>query len=114
MTEESLFRKKERDGMHFHSRKRSQKGTVGFALAVLCVLVFLVLCVVSAAADGAAGESVGVVGLVLAVVSGVAFWLSLQGLKERDIYTKIPFAGLLISGMVFIILFCLYVTGIQF
>ncbi|MBQ9767687.1 MAG: hypothetical protein IJW37_06260 [Lachnospiraceae bacterium] len=114
MTEESLFRKKERDGMHFHSKKRSQKGTIGFVLAVLCVLVFLVLCVASAVAGGAAGEIVGVIGLLLAVVSGVAFWLSLQGLKERDVYTKLPFAGLLIAGLVFIVLFCLYVTGIQF
>lgn len=114
MTEESLFRKKERDGMHFHSRKRSQKGTIGFCLAVLCVIGFLVLCVVSAAASGAAGEAVGVVGLLLVMGSGVAFWLSLQGLKEQDVYTRLPFAGLLISGLMFVILFCLYVTGIQF
>ena len=114
MTEESLFRKKERDGMHFHSKKRSQKGTVGFVLAVLCTLGFLTLCIVSAAAGGAAGEIVGAVGLLLAVVSGVAFWLSLQGLRERDVYTGLPFAGLLIAGLVFIILFCLYVTGIRF
>jgi len=112
--EESLFQKKERDGMHFHSKKRSQKGMAGFVLAVFCTLVFLVLCIVSAVAGGAAGEIVGMVGLGIAVGSGVAFWLSLQGLKEHDVYTKLPFAGLLIAGCLFIVLFCLYVTGIRF
>lgn len=114
VTGESLFRKKERDGMHFHSRKRSGKGMIGFVLAVLCAAVFLVLCVVSAIAGGAAGEAVGIIGLVIAIVSAVAFWLSLQGLKERDVYTKIPFAGLIIAGGLFIVLFCLYIMGIQF
>lgn len=102
------------DGMHFHSRKRSKKGTAGFALSIVCAVVFLALCIVSAVAKGAAGEAIGIAGLVVAALCGVSFWLSLQGLKERDVYTKIPFAGLLISGGLFVLLFCLYVTGIHF
>lgn len=109
---ESLFRRGGRDGMHFHSKKRSKKGMAGFCLALLCALVFLGLCIVSATQKGSAGEAVGIIGLLLAAVSGAAFWLSLQGLKERDVYTRLPLAGLLIAGAVFIVLFCLYVTGI--
>ena len=45
MTEDLLFHGKERKGMHFHSRKRSGKGTMGFVAALVCAVVFLVLCV---------------------------------------------------------------------
>lgn len=113
MKEWFLFRKKERDGIRFHSKRRSGKGTLGFALAVLCVITLCVLFVSSAATAGSSGAAVGMIGLLLAAASAVAFWLSLQGLKEQDVYTGLPFAGLLLAGLVFIILFCLYITGIR-
>lgn len=109
----ALFRKKERDGMHFHSRKRSKKGVAGFALSLAGVAVSLALCIVSAIAKGEAGAVIGVIGLVVTADCGAAFYLSLKGLKERDVYTKIPFAGLVISGSLFVFLFCLYILGIQ-
>lgn len=112
MNADTLFRKKERDGMHFHSKKRSKKGIMGFALSLFGVAVFLVLCIVSAMAKGEAGTAIGVIGLGVMAVCGVAFYFSLKGLKERDVYTKIPFAGLVISGALFVFLFCLYVLGI--
>ncbi len=114
MSEESLFHKGERSGMHFHGRKRSKNGITGFVLSLLAVAVFLVLCIVSAAAKGEAGPVVGVIGLLTMVACGVGFGLSLKGLKERDVYTRLPFAGLLISGALFVLLFCLYIIGIQF
>lgn len=114
MTEDLLFHGKERKGMHFHSRKRSGKGTMGFAMALVCAVVFLVLCIVSAAAGGAAGEAVGVIGMFVMAGSGVAFWLSWQGIKERDVYTRIPLIGMIVSGILFVLLFCLYISGIRF
>ncbi|MCH5272620.1 MAG: hypothetical protein J1E35_03010 [Lachnospiraceae bacterium] len=108
------FRPKEKDGVHFHSRKRSGKGTAGFVLAIICVLAFLVLCVISAVAGGNAGDFIGVAGLAVAALCIIAFWLSLQGLRERDVYTKLPFAGLLVAGVLFVWLFCLYIIGIRF
>lgn len=114
MAEDILFREKERGRRRFHSRKRSKKGALGFGLAVLCCVVFLVLCIVSAIAAGGAGEEIGIIGMLVMFASAGAFVLSLQGLKEQDVYTGIPFAGLILSGGMFIILFCLYVAGIRF
>lgn len=114
MKRDSLFQKRERDGMHFHSRRSSRKGIIGFCCAIFGIILFLVLCVVSAFAKGNAGTVVGVGGLCTMFLCGAAFVLSLQGLKERDVYIKLPFAGLVISGILFILLFCLYITGIQF
>lgn len=108
------FFRKEKDTIHFHSRKRSRKGTFGFLLAMLCALSVLVLCILSAVAGGEAGSFIGVAGLAVAAVCVIAFCLSLQGLKERDVYTKLPFAGLLTAGGLFVLLFCLYITGIRF
>lgn len=109
---EEFFHKAERKGMHFHGRKRSKGGVAGFSLAVLAAVLVLVLCIMSAAAKGAAGLFVGALGLLAMVLCGIAFWLSFKGLKERDVYTKIPFAGMIISGSLFVLLFCLYIVGI--
>lgn len=110
----TIFRKKEIDGMHFHSRKKSKKGVAGFVLSLFGVVLVLVLCVLATLAEGEAGLFVGIGGLCAMLICGVAFWLCLQGLKERDVYTKIPFAGLIVSGAMFVLLFCLYVAGIKF
>lgn len=112
MSAETLFKKGSRDGMHFHSRRRSQKGIAGFVLAIIGVAVFLALCVVSAIAKGEAGSIIGVLGLFVAALSLGAFVLSLRGLKEQDVYTTVPFAGLVISGLLFVFLFCLYILGL--
>ena len=114
MKEETLYRKKERGRMHFSGRKSSKTGTVGFVLSLLAVVLVLVLCILSAMAQGQAGLLVGVLGLVAMAMSGLALYLCLNGLKERDVYTALPFAGLIISGVLFVFLFCLYVLGIQF
>lgn len=108
------FLNKEKDTIHFHSRRRSRKGTAGFVLAMLCVLVFLILCVVSAIEKGETGSWLGIAGLAVAVLCVVAFVLSLQGLRERDVYIKLPFAGLLSAGGLFVLLFCLYIIGMPF
>lgn len=114
MNSDALFRKGERGGMRFHGRKRSKTGLAGFALSVVCVVVFLVLCIVSASAKGESGEYIGVLGLLVMACCGVSCYLSLKGLKEKDVYTRLPLAGLIISGTLFVLLFCLYVMGIQF
>ena len=112
MNAESLYRKKERGGMHFHGRKRSKQGVAGFALSVLAAAAFVVLCIVSAMKEGAAGVFVGALGLLTMAIGGLAFWLCFKGLKERDVFTKLPFAGMIISGVLFVVLFCLYIVGI--
>jgi hypothetical protein len=100
--------------MHFHGRKRSKTGVAGFVLSVVCVVSFLVLCIVSAAAKGESGEFIGALGLFVMAGCRVSLYLSLKGLKEKDVYTRVPFAGMVISGILFVLMFCLYVMGIQF
>ncbi len=112
MSEEFMFRKAERKGVHFHGRTRSKNGIAGFALAVAATVLFLVLCILSAAAKGAAGLFVGALGLVAMIFCGIAFWLCFKGLKEQDVYTKLPFAGMILAGIMFVLLFCLYIVGI--
>ncbi len=114
MNSDAIYRKAERRGMHFHGRKRSKTGVAGFIISVVCVVLFLVLCIISAAAKGESGEFIGALGLFVMAGCGVSFYLSLKGLKEKDVYTKLPLAGLVISGVLFVLLFCLYVMGIQF
>lgn len=114
MVNQLLLWKKKGNGMQFHSRKRSKKGIAGFVLSLFSVILFLVLCVLSAMAKGEAGTFVGICGLAVMALCGTAFYLSLKGLKEKDVYTTIPFVGLVVSGSMFVLLFCLYITGIKF
>lgn len=114
MNSETLFRKKGRDGMRFQSKKRSKEGVTGFVLSLIAAVGFMILCIVSAVAKGEAGEFVGAIGLGIMFLCVGSFSLSLKGLKERDVFTRLPFAGLLISGALFVVLFCLYILGIRF
>ena len=114
MNSDAVYRKADRKGMRFHGRKRSKTGVTGFVLSVVCVVAFFVLCIVSAAAQGESGELIGALGLFVMAGCGVSLYLSLQGLKEKDVYTRLPFTGMIISGVLFVVLFCLYVVGIQF
>ncbi len=114
MNSDTIYRKAERRGMHFHGRKRSKTGVAGFGVSVVCVVAFFVLCIISAVAKGKSGEYIGALGLFVMAGCGVSFWLSLKGLKEKDVYIKLPFAGMIISGVMLVLLFCLYIMGIQF
>lgn len=99
--------------MHFGGKKQSGRGLAGFVLSVLCIVCLLVLCILSAADKGAAGVYVGAVGMIDFIVGAVAFLLSVQGLQEQGVYNGIPLAGLVLSGILLITLFCLYIMGIS-
>jgi len=114
MNSDTIYRKAERGGMHFHGRRKSKTGMTGFVISVVCVVAFLILCIISAAAQGESGEYIGALGLFVMVGCGVSLYFSLKGLKEKDVYTRLPFAGMIISGVLFVLMFCLYVMGIQF
>ena len=114
MLNQLLLWKKKGNGMQFHSRRRSKKGIAGFTISLFCVVLFLVLCVLSTVAKGQAGVFVGACGLGIMALCVVAFVLCLKGLKEKDVYTTIPFVGLLVAGSMFVLFFCLYITGIKF
>lgn len=103
---------KDKVNMHFQSRKRSVKGVVGFWMSIVSVLFVILLCTLSVMKNGAAGIILGFLGVFVFVFSGFSFSLSLRGLKERDVFTKLPMAGLIISGMVLVFLFILYILGI--
>jgi len=114
MNSDTIYRKAERGGMHFHGRRKSKTGMTGFVISVVCVVAFLILCIISAAAKGESGEYIGALGLFVMAGCGVSLYFSLKGLKEKDVYTRLPFAGMIISGVLFVLMFCLYVMGIQF
>lgn len=114
MNSDTTYRKSERKGMRFHGRKQSGNGVAGFVISVVCVVAFLILCVISAAAKGESGMLLGVFGILVMAGCGVSLRFCLKALKERDVYVKLPFAGMIISGVMLVLLFCLYVTGIRF
>lgn len=103
---------KDEVNMHFSSRKYSKPGMIGFLLSVLCAMAIVLLCIVSIVKKGAAGSIVGGIGLLAMIGSGVALFLCYKGLHQQDVFTKLPTAGLIVSAVDFLILFCIYITGI--
>lgn len=103
---------KDEVNMHFSSRKYSKPGIIGFLLSVLCAVLIVALCIVSIAKRGAAGSIVGVIGVLAMLGSGTALFLCYKGLHQQDVFTKLPTAGLITSAADFLILFCIYITGI--
>lgn len=103
---------KDEMSMHFSRKRNSVRGVAGFVLAVFCAIALIVLCILSAVAGGTAGIYIGAAGMIVLIVAVVAFVLSLQGLKEPDVYTTIPMIGLILSGILLVTLFCFYITGL--
>jgi len=98
--------------VRFHNRKNSGMGLAGFILAVVCLVFLLLLCLISATALGNAGEAIGVAGLLVAIGCLASIHLCIKGMSEKEVYTRLPFAGMILSGAVFVLLFCFYISGL--
>lgn len=103
---------KEEMKMHFSSRSHSGKGIAGFVLAIFCAVILLLLCILSAMAGGNAGSYIGAIGMLVFFADIASFVLSMKGVKEKDVYTTLPMVGMIVSGIILVVLFCLYIIGI--
>ena len=101
-----------RDTHKFTGRSHSVRGMISLAMGGVSALCLTVLFILSGVHDGKGSLIFGVAGLFLLALSVAGFLLGMKACEEQDIYYTAPVTGMVISGVLSIILFILYVTGL--
>jgi len=101
-----------KSSLHFAGRTHSKKGAASIAAGAVAWVVFVILCIASAMAEGNAGLLAGWLGLLDMSLAGYGIYLAMKGLKERDVYYVLPFIGMTLNCILFVVYFSLYFTGL--
>lgn len=96
----------------FSEKKHSVKGIISLVIGIISIITLFVLFHFSALADGNGDIVLGLVGVILFLLSITGIVLGYQGYKEKDVYYYIPVIGIILNGIMFIILFLLYIVGL--
>lgn len=107
-----MFRKK-RVPIQFSGKKRSIKGMVATILGCVALISLIALPILSSGTGGNGGLIYGMLGLLVMVLSLVGLVIAVISFKEKDIFFKLPIAGLVINGIIFTICFIIYIVGIS-
>lgn len=104
--------KKARSGKYkFSVRTHPIQGIISFALGVISLLIFIILCVISGNTKGTSGLTIGAIGVLAMFTSILGFILAMIAVRKRDIRYCFPIAGGILNGVLTIVYFGLYVSG---
>lgn len=98
-------------GVKFSDKKHSIKGIISIVIGLVSLVALIVLFYLSAKTKGGGSINLGLVGVIILILSILAITLSYQGYKERDIHHYVPVIGLILNGLLFLVLFILYIVG---
>lgn len=103
---------KEESGIRFAARKKHGKGLLSLIIAVISFLLLLLLVVFAVLEDGESGLQTGVFGMLSMAGDAVALYFGLRSFRDQDSPHKITVAGIITAAIGFVLMFCLYITGI--
>ena len=98
--------------MKFRGRTQSKNGIGSLCLSIIAVIGFISLCIISTLWQGNAPMLVGSIAILLTLFCITAFWLAVNALKEKEVYYGVSIAGMILSGIQFVVFLCLYMIGI--
>lgn len=98
--------------LKFSDKKHSVKGIIALIISIMSIILLLVLFYLSALSSGDGGLLLGTIGILILIFSVIGFILAYQGYKEKDVYYHGPVAGIILNGIMFLILFIIYIVGL--
>jgi len=98
------------ESVKFRGRHHSHRAITFLVTGSVCFLAIPVLSIISAV-NGGGGEVLGILGFVGFVMSVLGIVMSTLSLKERDIFTKDSFAGIVINSVSTLCYIILYIRG---
>ena len=107
-----MFRRK-RVPIQFSGKKRSVKGMVVTILGLVALVALIALPILSSESGGNGGLVIGILGLLVMTLSIIGLVVAVMSFKEKDIFYKLPIAGLVINGILFLICFIIYIVGMS-
>lgn len=104
--------KKRKEVFKFTGRSHSVKGIAAAAIGGLGTAGLLVLFILSSVYRGEGSILLGAAGMVVFVLTITGFILGVRACMEKEIYYTAPITGMVINGILSIVLFILYITGL--
>lgn len=104
--------KEKKSSLRFKKREHSKVGIWSTVIGIVAWGIFIALSIYSSITNGNAEVIAGVIGILDAVFVLLGVFLGVKGLKEKDIYYKIPMIGMLLNATLFVVYFSLYMIGI--
>lgn len=96
----------------FSNKRHPIKGIVSLIIAVISFISIIIISYVSSLSYGNGDIILGAIGVVSMLFCIVGFILSINAMKQKEIYYVIPIIGLLMNGILFTVYFVLYIIGI--
>ena len=93
---------------------RGRHAAKGAVAAIVCgglsVVILIVLCLIGAFADQTP-QLAGVIAVSATLTSAVGLAWSVVSYYERDIYTGVPIAGMIVNGLALILYALVFILG---
>ncbi len=104
--------KKRKDVFKFTGRSHSVKGIAAAVIGGIGVISLLVLFILSSVYRGEGSILLGAAGVIVFALTITGFILGVRACTEKEIYYTAPITGMVINGILSIVLFILYITGL--
>lgn len=104
--------KKRKDVFKFTGRSHSVKGIAAAVIGGIGVISLLVLFILSSVYRGDGSILLGAAGMIVFALTITGFILGVRACTEKEIYYTAPITGMVINGILSIVLFILYITGL--
>lgn len=103
---------KRKEVFKFTVKSHSVKGIAAAALGCIGALGLLVLFVLSSVYRGNGSIILGAAGVIVFILTVTGFILGVRACTEKEIYYTAPIIGMVLNGILSIVLFILYITGL--
>ncbi len=94
----------------FRGRHISPGGMTALITGSISIVLLIVLCILASTGHDVGAFS-GIASVIAAVASVIGLIVSVLATRERDIYTAIPVAGMIVNGISFLLYVIIYVLG---
>ncbi|MDO5522315.1 MAG: DUF6142 family protein [bacterium] len=105
--------KKRKGGYMFTDKKHSIEGIFAVVVGIAILATILVLSYQSSLSGGNGPILYGIVSFFAMVLSFGAFVVSVMSLRDKEVFRGFPIFGSILNGLLFIILFLIYIVGIS-
>ena len=95
----------------FRGRHVSRPALTVLVTGSISIILLIVLCIV-ASVKSEIPQVFGLAAMIAAVVSIFGLIMSVLSTRERDIYTSVPIAGMIVNGISIILYVIIYFLGI--
>lgn len=97
----------------FTDKKHPISAMIAVGIAILVIILLAVICYQSSLSAGKGGVWIGVIGMLSLFATLAGFVMSINSLRQRDVYYTLGILGSILNGMLFLTYFILFFMGLS-